>query len=394
MSKSLAIMSGKGGSGKTTLALSISTMLSNCGIKVLMIDCDIYTNGATYFYEDKLNEVEENGTPLTSFYEILIDNRIMPQLNFVRINEFFDFVPSITQVTNHLNNNYINDHPYCQIGWFISLIKDKYDIIIFDCQAGYTNLLERILPHINISLFVMEGDAISASAIRSLYLKIGDLINDKKVYQVFNKATQEEYDIYSQLSGGTVFTNIETVMFDWKIRKAFSVSQIPDMENTSANYGTQIYKICNVLFPYETIKTKLEPFEAIICLNQKKEEEVIITKKIQDLETRNKSNQSRFIKFITSLFVPLITCVFLFVFATITLNKTFSNNNGWEFIILIALIVVFLLLFMVFVLDFLKDGKKGRQILYENLDQLHQIRKDIKLLEHNLSQKNDIQQEL
>ena len=51
MSTSIALMSGKGGSGKTSLALTIASILSECDIKVLMIDCDMATNGATYFFE-------------------------------------------------------------------------------------------------------------------------------------------------------------------------------------------------------------------------------------------------------------------------------------------------------------------------------------------------------
>ena len=121
-------------------------------------------------------------------------------------------------------------------------------MIIFDCQAGYTDVLKLILPITDINLVVMEADAISSAAIRSLYLKIRDLLNEKKIYQVFNKATDEEYTLYSKISGGTVFTNIETVRFDWKIRKAFSVAEIPNMKKSSADYGVQIFGICRILF--------------------------------------------------------------------------------------------------------------------------------------------------
>ena len=55
MSIILSLLSGKGGSGKTTMALSMSVLLSECGVKTLLIDCDLTTNGATYFYEDDLS---------------------------------------------------------------------------------------------------------------------------------------------------------------------------------------------------------------------------------------------------------------------------------------------------------------------------------------------------
>lgn len=49
MSTAIAFLSGKGGSGKTTLALSMADLMSKCKIKTLLIDCDLSTNGATYF---------------------------------------------------------------------------------------------------------------------------------------------------------------------------------------------------------------------------------------------------------------------------------------------------------------------------------------------------------
>ncbi|MCL2220821.1 MAG: ParA family protein [Oscillospiraceae bacterium] len=54
--ESLAIISGKGGSGKTTLAISLSQLLATCGKRVLLINCDMSTHGATYFFESLLSE--------------------------------------------------------------------------------------------------------------------------------------------------------------------------------------------------------------------------------------------------------------------------------------------------------------------------------------------------
>ncbi|MCD7904962.1 MAG: AAA family ATPase [Clostridiales bacterium] len=101
MSNVLALLSGKGGSGKTTLALSMSSILSSCDIKVLLIDCDLNTNGATYFYENKLSEF--NGKIL-SFYDILFYSSnssfaFYDEKQVVKINKFMDFIPSIIQVT-------------------------------------------------------------------------------------------------------------------------------------------------------------------------------------------------------------------------------------------------------------------------------------------------------
>ena len=106
MCKSISLLSGKGGSGKTTLALSMASMLSKCNIKVLLVDCDISTNGATYFYENKLNYKKNY---ITSFYEVIFHQN--NKVNFIKINNHFDFMPSITQITkkNTKTYSYRND---------------------------------------------------------------------------------------------------------------------------------------------------------------------------------------------------------------------------------------------------------------------------------------------
>ena len=84
MSKVLALLSGKGGSGKTTLALSIASLLSSCTVKTLLIDCDISTNGATYFYEEKLSD---NSSKQASFYGFFIKGEGLLK-NSIKINDY------------------------------------------------------------------------------------------------------------------------------------------------------------------------------------------------------------------------------------------------------------------------------------------------------------------
>lgn len=313
MSKILALLSGKGGSGKTTLALSMASMLSDCRIKVLLIDCDLITNGATYFYESRLSE---HSGDITSFYKIVsgLDNQ---EDQLISVNKNMDFMPSITQIAKKNTDTYLYKEDDRQ--WILQkLIIDyicKYEVVIFDCQAGYTDVLKLILPIVDLNLVVMEADAISSAAMRSLYLKIGDLLNEKRVYQVFNKATEEEYKLYSKISGGTVFTNIETVKFDWKIRKAFSVVEIPDMKKTSADYGVQIYGICRILFKEENVQTKLDKYGIFIELNKKIERKEILEEKLTRLQigkSNSKSGVHRIFMAISICAIGTLLCMLFF----------------------------------------------------------------------------------
>lgn len=389
MCKTLALLSGKGGSGKTTLALSVATMLSKCEIKVLLIDCDLSTNGATYFYEDKLTEYGKN---IKSFYNEIINPYNKGKL--ININDYMDFMPSIIQITKE------NTAAYSYKERDIEILQDlrrnygeKYDVILFDCQAGYTDILKLILPIVDINLFIMEADAISSSAIRSLYLKIGDFLNEKKVYQVFNKATDEEYQVYSKLSGGTVFTNIETVMFDWKIRKAFSVAEIPDMENTSASYGVQIYTICSILFKDKSIQEKLSKFKVIIEFNKNKEEEKRIKQKISMLQTKREKSKNRINqKVMVSFFAGFLSILCVFFYRMID-QKILSDYTDFSF--MIAIIFIMMILIMSSIVIIMMDTLKERNSYYKEIEmynkQLKTILKDKQELQdkHNIYYKDE-----
>lgn len=350
MCKTVSFLSGKGGSGKTTLALSMASMLSRFGIKVLLIDCDLSTNGATYFYEEKLSSKKNQ---ITSFYDLLF-KPFGEQLHCIKINDNYDFMPSLTQITDVSTRVY----SYEQDNRFYpnEILFSKYDIVLFDCQAGYTDILRLILPTIDVNLVVMEPDAISSAAMRSLFLKIGDIINDKKVYQVFNKASKEEYEVYSKVSGGTVFTNIETIMFDWKIRKAFAVSQIPDLENTSANYGEQIYNVCKIIFQSESIQSKLQEFENVLRLHSIQEKEAELKNTIEELNMNMEGRKNN----ITKNYIHVILSLSVIILSFISLmSDEFGSKSRQLFLLLITLVTIIAAVFIAFF--YLRESNKDRQ---------------------------------
>ena len=388
MSKTIALLSGKGGSGKTTVSLSIASMLSNCGVRTLLIDADLSTNGATYFYENKLSN---NNMKIASFCEILNGEKDIEE--FIHINEYFDFCPSILQIiiknvetfSYHGNNEELNKK-------FNEVLTEKYDVILFDCQAGYADILKIILPLVDINLIVMEADAISSAAIRSLYLKIGDIIEKKKVYQVFNKATPEEYEIYSKVTGGTVFTNIETIIFDWKIRKAFSVAQIPDMESTSASYGKQIYNICKILFTEERIADKLKKYEMIIELIATTERKEKLEDSIKkSMEEYNRERKSKIVKMLNMITLPITVVMFCSMFVYLIEKRVFSFDLEFSITVIASLIALLATVFSAWtsMYDSLKERKyKFRELeIYRN--DLSKVNIEIRNIQEKLELANE-----
>ena len=160
MARIISLLSGKGGSGKTTLALSFASMLSDCKIRTLLVDCDLSTNGATYFFEDQMSD---DGY-LTTFIDIALQQQELPHKPHI-VNDFFDFLPAQKNLRQvDALSTYGRHGNIKSLFSYFESIKQNYDVILLDCQAGYTNLLDFIIPFSNFNLVIMEADAISSAA--------------------------------------------------------------------------------------------------------------------------------------------------------------------------------------------------------------------------------------
>lgn len=374
MSTMIAFLSGKGGSGKTTLALSMADLLCKRGVQTLLVDCDLSTNGATYFYESRIIEQNKGEqSPILSFSDLLYLEEYSKERSFLEVESNLDFIPSIPSIseikTGELAKKSVwrNGDSKPDLHGFIKQIQKKYDVILFDCQAGYTDILSQLLPLMDTNLFVLETDSISASAMRSLHLKIGNFLGHAKLYQVFNKATPEEFDIYSKIDG-TFFTNIGTLLFDWKIRQAFSRAQIPDLKNTSSKYGSDLCDICKIIIQNKAIREKLEQFSSQLHyqqLDDKREQTVEILYKLAY------KRKSRLIWII----VPIIISFAIILLRTFDIGKYFLSNNTY-FIMCIAYVLISLL---------------GELLaLSETHDNRQKYKRELREIEKKLKEMNDL----
>src|SRR4051794_22785200 len=86
----IVLLSGKGGSGKTVLALSMSRVLTEAGLKVLLVDCDASTHGATYFFESELEDRSGGGIANLADFAIGVEK----DHDAIQTKLGFDFIPS------------------------------------------------------------------------------------------------------------------------------------------------------------------------------------------------------------------------------------------------------------------------------------------------------------
>lgn len=379
MSKILALLSGKGGSGKTTLALSMSSLLADCGFKVLLVDCDLSTNGATYFYENQLNG-DKSG--IVSFIDILMADVKFGQ-SYINVKENLNFIPSIKSIDEVSIANYINwDSNNMRIANYFNSARDYNDIIIFDCQAGYTPLLDVILQTTDINLIVIEADAISSSSIRSLYLKTASYLDQKKVFQVFNKVTEEEDKIYSKVSGGTFFTNIGTVTFDWGVRKAFSMAKVPQIDNTSYKYGSRVFELCEILLSDKKYESKLEKYKNKLIYLENQDTKKYLEYEFANLNAKKKDRTDRSIKRLLSLsFALIIVIMMLFITSQ---NNYISEVMKSDYIVSVFSIMATVLVGIIFTLDFSNDIRERNFRVNQLIRQIEEVDEKIEIASANM----------
>lgn len=251
MTESLSIISGKGGSGKTTIAISLTQLLAICGKNVLLVDCDLSTNGATYFFEELLTEKNQYCT----FSEIVqgkIDkDSLFHTKKVLKVNENIDYIPSQVDFSEYVEYTASISSMNSNISSVLSLLTQtkNYDVIIYDCQAGFSVATAAITDLTTKNLAVIEADAISASSLRILYSQLSNQLDSGTTYQIFNKITKEEEQIYSKITHGTLFTNLPPLLFDWNIRKAFLTKELPKIDASNALLTNSIYVLAGILFP-------------------------------------------------------------------------------------------------------------------------------------------------
>ncbi len=382
MSRILALLSGKGGSGKTTLALSISSLLADCGIRVLLVDCDLSTNGATYFYEKYLSQ--DQSKKIDSIHDIC-SNRADYKSHELMIKKNLCFIPSILSISYN-EDNMIYSYDYNQyIARYFNSKKENYDIILFDCQAGYTHILDSILRLTDINLVVMEADAISSASVRSLYLKISNIIDKKKVFQVFNKVTKEEDEIYSKISGGTFFTNIGTIVFDWKVRKSFAIATVPDMESTSSIYGAKVYELCKILFPEMKYQEYLNKFKDKMDFYKNLELSHELEQELINIRASRNKKVTRLISLSTAF---LAATMLMALIILISYNKVISKNLNSDVIVTVMVGVITLLTSSLALWDITttqRERRNKRDMLRKQLDE---VTRNIDEINYRLNKNN------
>ncbi len=158
MGKVIAISNQKGGVGKTTTAINLSSALSKLGKKVLLIDFDSQGNAS-----QGLNAVQTFDQP--TVYQVIMENIPIEQAIVHGHAPQVDVLPSnMTLAGADLEMNRMESEKESVLKNAIAPIRDQYDFIFIDCPPSLGLLTinaltaaDTVLIPVQCEYFALEG---------------------------------------------------------------------------------------------------------------------------------------------------------------------------------------------------------------------------------------------
>jgi flagellar biosynthesis protein FlhG len=176
--KTIAVSSGKGGVGKTSVAIKLAKLLVERGEKVLLIDCDYNLS----------NTAVKLGFPLESkFYDLLqskieFDEAIHKDGNFHLLSACNGNV-DLFEKDLGLENLIVD---------IISAHNEDYDSIILDCPAGLTKEVCTLSGYCDYRFVVITPDKSSITDSYSLIKVLSQKFGVREHHLIFNKISNEK----------------------------------------------------------------------------------------------------------------------------------------------------------------------------------------------------------
>lgn len=187
MGKVIAIASGKGGTGKTTICVNLGTALTRRGHSVLLVDCDSGMRGLDIML----------GISKSLVYDIsdaICGNCTAEQVIYPCSHiENLSLIPAPNSAKDKLSPAVLTQ--------YIQTIKDKYDYIIIDAPAGLGKGFETTVAPADLCLVVANPEPTSIRGcvnVRKLLSAAGKK-DIRLVINRFSRSTFKELHFYEDL---------------------------------------------------------------------------------------------------------------------------------------------------------------------------------------------------
>lgn len=239
--RSIAIVSGKGGSGKTMIAALMASIFSKNGIKTTLVDGDIGTGGLTYYLG--LKKVENISLGLSNVLFSTTENELSrfieskKWLQAVKGEDGFTFV-GIGDHRRLFREHQKIDFSDAMKDFFVG-INNISNLIIVDCRGGIDPDSLDICRAVDEVVIVVETDTTSYQATQHLVdvLYENELAHKMKGF-IINKAFDDPSSIARNGTASFRTQYLGAIPFDLGATRKFLVGEFPSIEST---FGNQLW---------------------------------------------------------------------------------------------------------------------------------------------------------
>jgi chromosome partitioning protein len=163
--RTIAVINHKGGSGKSTTAVSLSHFLADFGRKVAVIDCDPQGNISSLLGL----KLDRDNTP--TLYDILISEFPIPQV-IQHVRQGFDLIPS----NKKLAMAEMQMHAFPAREWTLERqfrnFASSYDFVILDCGPSLSLMVQNVLCYVDELLIPCGADTLSVQGVAHAFESI------------------------------------------------------------------------------------------------------------------------------------------------------------------------------------------------------------------------------
>ena len=227
MGKVIAVLSGKGGVGKTTIAANLAVVLAKMGKKVLAVDANLTSSGLTthfgkYYFPTNLNQALRGERDL---FDCMYSH---PEIGNLHI------VPSSTSLRETMSDPF-------KLKPYLSVLRTYYDFIIVDAAPTLGAEAKAVIDACDEVILVTEPAKPSVLEMLKTY-KYMKIKGKKLDLVVLNKVRKNAEEI-KRIISDYIRTEIIEVKFDKRVRECVNRDELYVLRYPYSSFSFSIYRI-------------------------------------------------------------------------------------------------------------------------------------------------------